>query len=69
MAQLNPASLRIVDSAVIEPSLVEAAPGQRFQFEREGYFVADSGEHTREKPVYNLTIGLRDVWQNAGAAG
>ena len=69
MAQLNPASLRIVDCAVIEPSLVEAAPGQRFQFEREGYFVADSGDHTREKPVYNLTIGLRDVWQNAGATG
>lgn len=69
MAQLNPDSLRIVESAVVEPALAAAAPGERFQFEREGYFVADSVEHSAERPVFNLTIGLRDVWENAGGAG
>ena len=69
MAQLNPDSLRIVDSAIVEPALAVASPGERFQFEREGYFVADSLDHRAESPVYNLTIGLRDVWETAGGAG
>ncbi len=69
MMQLNPDSLRVVDGAIVEPSLADAAPETRFQFEREGYFVADRFEHGAETAVFNLTIGLRDVWEKAGGAG
>ena len=47
---------------LLEPSLVDAAPEQGFQFEREGYFVADRRDHTPQHPVFNKTIGLRDTW-------
>ncbi len=63
---LNPDSLRTVEGAWIEPSLAEAAPEQGFQFEREGYFVADRHDHTAANPVFNRTIGLRDTWATAG---
>ena len=63
MQFLNPASLTVVEGALVEPSLANAQPEDRFQFEREGYFVADRHEHTAERPVFNQTIGLRDVWQ------
>ena len=59
---LNPDSLHCIEEAWIEPSLVDAAPEQGFQFEREGYFVADRHEHSAETPVFNKTIGLRDTW-------
>ena len=57
---LSPQSLTIVDSCWIEPGLAQAAPETVFQFEREGYFVADRYDHTADKPVFNMTIGLRD---------
>ena len=56
---LNPTSL-VVQQGWIEPALAEVAAETRFQFEREGYFVSDRFEHTAEKPVFNLTIGLRE---------
>ncbi|MEO1079016.1 MAG: glutamine--tRNA ligase/YqeY domain fusion protein [Pseudomonadota bacterium] len=59
---LNPESLLMIDDARIEAPLASASPEDRFQFEREGYFVADRFEHTPESPVFNQTIGLRDVW-------
>jgi glutaminyl-tRNA synthetase len=59
---LNPDSLAVVEGAWIEPALADAAPEDRFQFEREGYFVADRYEHGGEAPVFNMTIGLRDSW-------
>jgi glutaminyl-tRNA synthetase len=62
LEKLNPESLQVVKGAYIEPSLCEAAPEQRFQFEREGYFVADRFDHTTDTPVFNKTIGLRDSW-------
>ncbi len=62
LSHLNPDSLNVISDAVIEPSLAEAAPEQGFQFEREGYFVADRHEHSAGKPVFNMTIGLRDTW-------
>ena len=62
MQHLNPESLQIIEGALVEPSLATAAPEARFQFEREGYFVADRYEHTAQRPVFNQTIGLRDVW-------
>jgi len=48
--------------AVVEPSLADARPDEKFQFERNGYFVADLKDHTREKPVFNLAVSLRDSW-------
>ncbi len=63
---LNPESLRVVEGAWIEPALAAARPEQGFQFEREGYFVADRYDHTAENPVFNRTIGLRDTWAAAG---
>ena len=47
-------------TAWVEPALINAAPESNFQFEREGYFVADRYDHTPEAPVFNLTIGLRE---------
>ena len=59
---INPDSLRAVADAYIEPGLASAAPEQVFQFEREGYFVADRYDHSDQAPVFNMTIGLRDSW-------
>ncbi|RLQ22905.1 glutamine--tRNA ligase/YqeY domain fusion protein [Seongchinamella sediminis] len=64
MDHLNPESLQVVEQAWIEPALVNARPEQGFQFEREGYFVADRYEHSAEQPVFNKTIGLRDTWSD-----
>ena len=60
--EINSTSLEVLESGVIEPSLAFAEPGERFQFERLGYFVADSGNHTRGAPVFNRTVTLRDTW-------
>ena len=62
MDHINPGSLEVIESAWIEPSLTAARPEQGFQFEREGYFVADRYDHSPDKPVFNRTIGLRDTW-------
>jgi glutaminyl-tRNA synthetase len=61
---VNPNSLTVVEGAWIEPSLLNAAAEQNFQFEREGYFVADRREFSAQTPVFNMTIGLRDTWDN-----
>ena len=58
---INPTSL-VVGQAIVETSLASADPEDRFQFEREGYFVADRFDHTSDKPVFNRVIGLRDTW-------
>ena len=62
LAAVNPESLVVMQDAVIEPMLAKALPEQVYQFEREGYFVADRYEHQSEAPVFNMTIGLRDNW-------
>ena len=59
MTHINPESLSVI-SAIVEPSLAQAAPESVFQFEREGYYVADRRDHAADKPVFNLTIGLRE---------
>ena len=51
-----------VVTAKAEPSVRDAKPEVSYQFERVGYYCADSGDHTPEKPVFNLTVGLRDSW-------
>ncbi|MDP3192149.1 glutamine--tRNA ligase/YqeY domain fusion protein [Rhodoferax sp.] len=59
---LNPNSLKVI-RAKVEPSLANALPGQNFQFERHGYFVADRVDHIQgRKPVFNLAVGLKDSW-------
>ena len=61
---LNPDSRRVVTSYV-EPAVARAAPEDRCQFERLGYFVADRREHTAQHPVFNRTVTLRDSWAKA----
>jgi glutaminyl-tRNA synthetase len=57
---LNPNSLS-VGEAWVEPDLANVAPGDRFQFERQGYFAVDP-DSTPGNPVFNLTVGLKDTW-------
>jgi glutaminyl-tRNA synthetase len=59
---LNPNSLEILDNACLEPSLAEAAPGEKLQFERLGYFCADLKDHSAAKPVFNRVVPLKDAW-------
>lgn len=63
---LNPDSLVVLKNAKFEPSLAEIAPGARVQFERIGYFVADEIDHTKESPVFNRIVTLRDSWGKMG---
>ncbi len=58
---LNPDSLATLTGAFVEPSLAGAAAGHAYQFERTGYFVADP-DSTKELPVFNRTVSLRDSW-------
>lgn len=57
----NPNSLETI-TAMLEPSLKNAQPGERFQFERNGYFVADMVDSKEGSPVFNRTVALRDTW-------
>lgn len=59
---LNPNSLTVYQ-AVVEPDLAKAAAGERFQFERESYFIADSVEHTQSLPVFNQIVSLKDSFK------
>jgi glutaminyl-tRNA synthetase len=56
---INPNAKRVV-AAFVEPSLAAALPGDRFQFERHGYFVADRVDHGPDRPVFNLAVTLKD---------
>ena len=58
---LNPDSVTRIDDAVLEPALAAAAPGERFQFERVGYFCADLDSRA-DAPLFNRTIELKDSW-------
>ncbi len=62
LAHLNPDSLHTLSHVMMEPSLLEAAPGERFQFEREGYFCLDGEDSTAGRPVFNRVVTLRDSW-------
>ena len=59
---LNPDSLRTITQSIVEPTLAEAEPGERFQFEREGYFCLDSQQQEGSPMVFNRTVTLRDSW-------
>ncbi len=59
---MNPGSLEVLAGAKLEPALRDVTPESRFQFERQGYFVADWRDHRPARPVFNRTVGLRDTW-------
>ncbi len=62
MAGLNPDSLEILSNCKLEPSLAQAEPGIAHQFERLGYFCADSRQIASEPPVFNRIVTLKDTW-------
>ncbi len=61
LACFNKDSLKAV-TAQVEPALSSSNPGDRYQFERNGYFIADPIDSTQGKPVFNRIVGLRDTW-------
>jgi glutaminyl-tRNA synthetase len=69
LTNVNPRSLEVLTACRVEPALADAKPGQRYQFERLGYFCVDSVDSTKSKPVFNRTVSLRDSWANVQKAG
>jgi glutaminyl-tRNA synthetase len=68
-SNLNTDSLKIA-RAMVEPMLADSVAGTRFQFERKGYFIADSGDHRKGSPVFNQIVPLKDSWvKSADFAG
>lgn len=61
-ANLNPQSLEVLTSCFVEPSLASAKPGDRYQFERQGYFAVDP-DSTPGGLVFNRTVKLKDSWE------
>jgi glutaminyl-tRNA synthetase len=59
---LNPKSLEVLSACPVEPSLKDARPGSRFQFERLGYFSVDAKDSLGGKLVFVRTVTLRDTW-------
>ena len=66
---LNPESLVTLKDCKLEPSLAQAEPGARFQFERVGYFCVDTVDSKPGQPVFNRTVSLRDSWQKIEKKG
>jgi glutaminyl-tRNA synthetase len=60
-SNLNPNSLEVLTGCKLEPSLRDASPAHRYQFERTGYFCVDR-DSTSGRPVFNRTVALRDTW-------
>jgi glutaminyl-tRNA synthetase len=59
---LNPDSLEVLAACKLEPALLGATAGARFQFERQGYFCVDARDASSTRLVFNRTVGLRDTW-------
>jgi glutaminyl-tRNA synthetase len=68
LADLNPDSLDVIDSALLEPSIAAFESGERFQLERLGYFCIDP-DSSEGRPVVNRTVTLRDTWAKLKARG
>jgi len=66
---INPNSLEILSNCKLEPSLKNAAPGEKFQFERLGYFCVDTKHSKQGSPVFNRIVTLRDSWAKIEQAG
>ena len=69
IARLNPNSLETLTDCRIEPSLLDAEPGSRWQFERQGYFCVDAIDSRPGAPVFNRTVPLRDTWARIARSG
>ncbi|MFZ1519929.1 MAG: glutamine--tRNA ligase/YqeY domain fusion protein [Ignavibacteriaceae bacterium] len=63
---INPKSLEIIRNAKLEPFVKSSKPGDRFQFERQGYFCVDTKFTTNENIVFNRTVTLKDTWAKTG---
>ncbi|MEA4925191.1 MAG: glutamine--tRNA ligase/YqeY domain fusion protein [Syntrophomonadaceae bacterium] len=61
-AKLNPDSLEVLTSCLVEPGLAGANPGSRYQFMRQGYFNVDPVDSTNTRLVFNRIVSLRDTW-------
>ena len=66
---INPNSLEVLTGCQVEPSLAQAAPGARYQFERLGYFCVDLVDSQPGRLVFNRTVALRDEWARLQRAG
>ena len=62
LSNLNPNSLQVLSQCKVEPMLGTAVPGDRYQFERTGYFCADAKDSKRGAPVFNRIVTLKDTW-------
>jgi glutaminyl-tRNA synthetase len=62
LVNVNPKSLERLTSSRVEPCLANATPGERYQFERMGYFCVDSEDSSRGRLVFNRSVTLRDTW-------
>lgn len=60
----NDNSINILDNCILEKTFEETNNGERFQFIRHGYFIADEKDHTKEKPVFNMIVGMRDSFNH-----
>jgi glutaminyl-tRNA synthetase len=69
LTNVNCKSLEVLTACRMEPLLAYAKPGERYQFERLGYFCVDPVDFTKNKPVFNRTVTLRDTWANVQRAG
>jgi glutaminyl-tRNA synthetase len=61
-AHINHNSIEILTACQVEPSLADALPESRYQFERLGYFCVDAVDSTTQTRVFNRTVTLRDTW-------
>jgi glutaminyl-tRNA synthetase len=68
LSNLNPDSLKVLPKCYVEPSLKGAAIGDRYQFERNGYFCVDP-DSTNDTLVFNRTVSLKDTWAKIEKAG
>jgi glutaminyl-tRNA synthetase len=66
LLDINPEAKRVIQ-AQLEPALQQVRAGEHFQFERQGYFVADAVDSRSGAPVFNRTVSLRDSWAKARA--
>ncbi|WP_455076425.1 glutamine--tRNA ligase/YqeY domain fusion protein [Prevotella koreensis] len=64
---LNPTSLNVLNECYVESFAADRKPGEYLQFQRIGYFMADTGS-TSEHPVFNKTVGLKDIWAKMAKA-
>jgi len=69
LANLNPKSLERLTKCRVEPYLSKAKAGERYQFERLGYFCVDGANSSTNSPVFNRTVTLRDTWAKMERAG